>query len=114
MRSCKRSCKRSCLPINFFPYSHNGLKVFESVVRLVSFTKASDELNVMQSVISRQIKQLEGELNTLLVVRKHRTIALIDRGRELYQRLNSNYSALDSLLREWSKVHKQRIVIKAR
>ncbi|WP_152430599.1 LysR family transcriptional regulator [Vibrio aquimaris] len=97
----------------FLPYSHNGLKVFESVARLMSFTKAADELNVTQSAISRQIKQLEDELKVLLVVRKHRSIALTDRGNELYQRLNNNYRALDSLIGEWSKANKQRIVIKS-
>ena len=48
------------------PSSHNGLKAFEAVARLMSFTLAAEELHVTQSAISRQIKQLEAEFNTSL------------------------------------------------
>ncbi|GLT20019.1 LysR family transcriptional regulator [Vibrio zhanjiangensis] len=97
----------------YLPYSHNGLKVFECVARLMSFTKAAEELNVTQSAVSRQVRQLENDLNVLLVVRRHRAIALTEKGRDLYQRLNSHYRELDALFREWSTTHKQRIVIKS-
>ncbi|NOH71302.1 LysR family transcriptional regulator [Vibrio pectenicida] len=98
---------------NFLPYSHNRLKVFESVARLMSFTKAADELNVTQSAVSRQVKQLEDALTVSLVVRKHRAIELTPKGHELYQSLSASYHALDKLIGDWSSSHKQRIVIKS-
>lgn len=88
-------------PYNRLPYSHNGLKVFESVARLMSFTKAADELNVTQSAVSRQIKQLEDELKASLVIRKHRAIELTTQGKDLYEVLRKNYVALDSLIAQW-------------
>ncbi|KJY83315.1 LysR family transcriptional regulator [Vibrio galatheae] len=95
------------------PYSHNGFKVFEVVARLMSFTKAADELNVTQSAVSRQIKQLEDELNATLLIRKHRTIELTAKGKELYEVLAQNFHNLESLIAQWKAPAKKRIVIKS-
>lgn len=100
-------------PYSNLPYSHNGLKVFEAVARLMSFTKAADELNVTQSAVSRQIKQLEDELNCALLVRKHRAIELTRQGKDLYEVLRQNYHNLDSLIAQWKAPAKKRIVIKS-
>ncbi|USD67100.1 LysR family transcriptional regulator [Vibrio sp. SCSIO 43136] len=100
-------------PYSNLPYSHNALKVFESVARLMSFTKAADELHVTQSAVSRQIKQLEDELNATLVVRKHRAIELTAKGKDLYEVLRKNFHELETLFKRWQKPDKQRIVIKS-
>lgn len=100
-------------PFTHLPYSHNGLKTFESVARLMSFTLAANELHVTQSAVSRQVKQLEHELNTSLVVRMHRSIELTPQGQALYSVLNKNYQSLESLLASWQKNSKKKIVIKA-
>jgi len=95
------------------PFSHNGFKVFESVARLLSFTQAAHELNVTQSAVSRQIKALEQELNTSLIIRKHRSIELTDKGMALFEVLRSNYLELQALLEKWSLPAKKRLVIKS-
>ncbi|MCG9648635.1 LysR family transcriptional regulator [Vibrio brasiliensis] len=95
------------------PYSHNALKVFEAVARWMSFTRAADELNVTQSAVSRQIKQLEQELSVSLLIRKHRSIELTEQGRDLYQVLSNNFHQLDSLIAQWKAPAKKRIVIKS-
>jgi len=100
-------------PYSNLPYSHNGLKVFEVVARLMSFTKAADELNVTQSAVSRQIKQLEDELSASLLVRKHRTIELTSQGIDLYEVLRQNFHNLESLISQWKAPAKKRIVIKS-
>lgn len=100
-------------PYSNLPYSHNALKVFEVVARLMSFTRAADELNVTQSAVSRQIKQLEEELTVSLLIRKHRSIELTEQGRDLYQILSNNFHQLDSLIAQWKAPTKKRIVIKS-
>ena len=100
-------------PYSSLPYSHNGLKVFEAVARLMSFTKAADELNVTQSAVSRQIKQLEDELNASLLIRKHRSIELTAQGKDLYEVLRQNFHNLESLITQWKAPAKKRIVIKS-
>ena len=100
-------------PYPHLPYSHNALKVFECVARLMSFTKASQELHVTQSAVSRQIKQLEDELGSPLVMRKHRAIELTERGKDLYEVLRKNYTNLEALVAQWHTPNKSRIVIKS-
>ncbi|KIE20109.1 LysR family transcriptional regulator [Vibrio sinaloensis] len=100
-------------PYSNLPYSHNAFKVFEAVARLMSFTAAADELNVTQSAVSRQIKQLETELGVSLAIRKHRSIELTEHGKDLYQILRQNYHNLDALIAQWKAPVKKRIVIKS-
>lgn len=100
-------------PYPNLPYSHNGLKAFESVARLMSFTSAANELNVTQSAVSRQVKQLEDDLNASLIIRKHRAIELTLQGLDLYHALQGNYSTLESIISSWQEPKQKRIVIKA-
>ncbi|WP_175964415.1 LysR family transcriptional regulator [Burkholderia pyrrocinia] len=46
--------------------SLNGLKVFECVVRHMSFTKAASESNVTQAAVSYQMRHLEDGLGIRL------------------------------------------------
>ena len=100
-------------PYPSLPSSHNGLKAFEAAARLMSFTLAADELNVTQSAISRQIKQLEDDLNASLVIRKHRAIELTEQGHDLYVALRDSYGNIESVIGSWSEPKQKRIVIKA-
>lgn len=61
------------------------LPVFEAVARLNSFSKAADELNVSQSAVSHQIRQLEAYLGEDLFTRKGRYLALTEDGRHYWE-----------------------------
>ncbi|WP_087021662.1 LysR family transcriptional regulator [Thaumasiovibrio subtropicus] len=100
-------------PYPSLPHSHNGLKVFESVARLLSFTLAAEELNVTQSAVSRQIKQLENELQSPLITRHHRAIALTEKGETLSRLLSEHYQGLESTFEQWRSHTDNRIIIKA-
>lgn len=106
-------CETDMTPYANLPYSHNGLKAFESVARFMSFTQAADELNVTQSAVSRQVKQLEQDLKIKLIERKHRSIELTVEGLQLFQALRDNYLSLESLIASWQEPKRKRIVIKA-
>ena len=58
----------------------NALRAFESVSRLVSFTKAAEELCVTQGAVSRQIANLESWLGLKLFSRGRHTIDLTPNG----------------------------------
>jgi LysR family transcriptional regulator, glycine cleavage system transcriptional activator len=60
------------------------LKGFEAAARLLSFTKAGDELHLSQSAVSRQIQDLETQLGVSLFQRQHRALALTEDGQALY------------------------------
>ncbi len=60
------------------------LKGFEAAARLLSFTKAAEELHLTQSAVSRQIQDLEQQLGVPLFQRRHRALALTDAGQQLF------------------------------
>lgn len=60
------------------------LQVFADVVDQGSFTKAADIRETNVSYITRQIKKLEAELNTKLLNRSTRAIALTESGKRVY------------------------------
>ena len=61
------------------------LKIFYAVAEAGSFTKATINLNLSQSAISRQILSLENELNTKLFERHARGLSLTDNGEYLFK-----------------------------
>jgi len=54
----------------------NALRAFESAGRLLSVTRAAEELCVTPAAVSRHIRLLESHLDTLLFLRGHRGITL--------------------------------------
>ncbi|MBI1943433.1 MAG: transcriptional regulator GcvA [Betaproteobacteria bacterium] len=77
------------------------LKGFEAAARLLSFTRAGEELFLTQSAVSRQIQELEDQLGVQLFQRRHRALALTEAGQSLYaaaaQVLATMRSATDRL-----------------
>ncbi len=63
------------------------LVAFEATVRLGSFTRAGDELNLTQSAVSRQIAMLEQSLGRTLILRQHNGLALTTAGERYLQRV---------------------------
>jgi len=66
--------KKNVLP------SLNALRAFETAARHTSFTLAARELSVTQGAVSRQIKQLETQLDVILFHRLHKRLKLTDQG----------------------------------
>jgi LysR family transcriptional regulator, glycine cleavage system transcriptional activator len=60
------------------------LNGFEAAARLLSFTKAAEELHLTQSAVSRQIQELEQQLGVALFQRRHRSLALTAAGQQLF------------------------------
>lgn len=60
------------------------LRVFESVARNLSYTKAGKELHLSQPAVSMQVRQLEDSVGLPLFERLGRHIGLTEAGRECY------------------------------
>ncbi|MEM7209788.1 MAG: LysR substrate-binding domain-containing protein [Pseudomonadota bacterium] len=60
------------------------LGAFEAAGRLLSFTRAGDELHISQAAVSKQIQRLESNLGVALFTRRHRSLALTAAGLELH------------------------------
>lgn len=61
------------------------LLAFESAARLLSFTKAGEELFLTQSAVSRQIQALEESIGHALFERRTRALLLTDNGQMLFR-----------------------------
>lgn len=61
-----------------------GMRCFEAAARHLSFTRAAIELNLTQSAVSQQMRQLEGRLGYPLFIRHHRSLVLTEQGLVLY------------------------------
>ncbi|WP_328188239.1 LysR substrate-binding domain-containing protein [Marinobacter sp. OP 3.4] len=72
-----------------------SLPVFEAVARLNSFSRAADELNVSQSAVSHQIKQLETFLGEPLFQRQGRSLALTREGQDYLEGISSALFQID-------------------
>ena len=58
------------------------LVAFEAAARLLSFTRAAEELRLSQAAVSQQIRSLEENLKVKLFTRSHRAVQLTNEGRE--------------------------------
>jgi LysR family glycine cleavage system transcriptional activator len=83
--------KRGRLPLT-------ALRSFEAAGRLLSFSKAADELFVSQAAISRQVRELEALIAKPLFERLHRRVELTEAGRLLLRQLTQSLDAIDLAL----------------
>ena len=78
------------------------MRVFRAVVERDSFSKAAQELNQSAAAVSKQVRQLEERLGTVLLVRTTRRMSLSDGGRAYYVeccRLLDEIAALEAATR---------------
>lgn len=77
------------------PLDLSTLRGFESSARLLSFTKAAQELHLTQSAVSRQVQGLEDELGRALFKRATRRIELTRDGQRLLSAVQALLRGLD-------------------
>lgn len=80
------------------PENYNDLYVFYMVAKEMSFTKASNKLNISQSGVSHTIRALEKRLKVALFQRTTRSIALTEAGLSLYKNLSLSFEQINSSL----------------
>jgi LysR family transcriptional regulator, glycine cleavage system transcriptional activator len=74
--------------------SLNALRAFEAAARHQSFARAADELHVTQGAVSRHVRLLEEELETVLFRRHARGIELTAQGRSLLPELTASFERI--------------------
>jgi LysR family glycine cleavage system transcriptional activator len=81
----------------------NSLKCFEVAGRLLSFTRAAQELNVTQAAVSHQIKVIEEDLGVDLFIRYPRRLALTEQGKALLPEVMEAFDKISSAVSALSK-----------
>ena len=77
----------------------SAMKVFEVVGRTRSFTRAAQLLNLTQSAVSRQVRNLEAQLGEDLVIRRHHDLELTRAGAELLATLQQAFQQVEQTVR---------------
>jgi DNA-binding transcriptional LysR family regulator len=90
------------------------LKVFESVARLGSYTRAAEELHLSQPAVSMQVKQLEEGVGLPLFEQLGKKIYLTDAGREMFhysREIGRQLAEAESVLEELRGLKRGKLVI---
>jgi DNA-binding transcriptional LysR family regulator len=83
--------------------SDRRLKVFHTVARLLSFTKAAEALHMTQPAVTFQVRQLEEYFNTRLFDRTHNKVNLTPAGErvsEFAERIFDLYTEMENSVRD--------------
>ena len=83
--------------------SDRRLKVFHTVARLLSFTKAAEALHMTQPAVTFQVRQLEEYFNTRLFDRTHNKVSLTPTGEkvsEFAERIFDLYNEMENSVRD--------------
>ena len=94
------------------------LRVFYAVVQQQSFIKAAQALNISQPAVSKNVKELEHQLGSVLIDRAHKRnkITLTQAGQTLYHHAHSIFTLATAALDDLSALNgltKGRLVIGA-
>ena len=81
----------------FLP-SLTALLTFEACARLLSFSRAAEELGVSAAAVSRQIQNLEDYTGQRLFHRLHRRVELSVAGEKLFSPVNRGFSEMAAML----------------
>ena len=71
-----------------------GLQAFEAAARLLSFTRAAEELGLTPTAISHRIRNLEAELGVVLFRRGRRSVTLTEDGERVAKDLSESFDCL--------------------
>ena len=88
-------------------YSLRQLKVFVTVARAKSFSRAGEMIGLSQSAVSHSIKELEHQTGVRLLDRTTREVVLTEAGQQLAGRLERLLDELTSTLRDAGRVGQQ-------
>lgn len=77
----------------------SAMKVFEVVGQTRSFTRAAELLNLTQSAVSRQVRNLEKQLGENLLIRHHHDLELTRAGAELLATLQLAFHNVEQTVR---------------
>jgi DNA-binding transcriptional LysR family regulator len=90
------------------------LKVFESVARNLSFTRAAGELHLSQPAVSMQVRQLEDAVGLPLFEQIGKKIHLTGAGQELYRygrEIGQKLAEAEGVLEEMKGMQRGRLVV---
>ncbi len=93
-------------------FSLRALQIFACVAKHKNFTKAAADIHISQSAVSHQIKKLELDLNTPLILRKNKKIELTDAGRILNEAVTESFDNIYQTIDKITSNKRQSVTIR--
>lgn len=93
---------------NFVPW--NAIRVFAVVGRLLSFSRAANELHVTASAVSHQIRALEDYLGIILLRRERNQITLTSEGRRYLEEVSDGLGQVSRATRTLKTAKGKRVI----
>lgn len=87
----------------------NQIKCFLSVGRTLSFTKSATDLYLSQSTISKNIKNLEKELDFALLDRSHQQVKLTPKGKIFFEQMLKINHEIENLISQLSSTEEHQV-----
>lgn len=87
------------------------LQYFIDVVQLKSITKAAEKNNITQCAMSQQIKAIESEFETLLLIRKRNKITTTNAGDIFYNFCLESLDYHEMIVKEINTINKSSICL---
>lgn len=81
------------------------LLYFKTVAETLNFTRAAEQLHISQPPLSRQIKELEQELNVQLFDRNHKRVTLTDSGKYFKRKVDEILQTLEEAKATAKQIH---------
>lgn len=81
------------------------IRYFMAVAEELHFRRAAEKLYISQPGLSRQIRQMEEELDLVLFERHNRKVILTEAGRYLYNQFQRHYTQLSKTLHKANQIH---------
>ena len=81
------------------------LKSVLALSKKLNFTRAAEEMNIVQPAMSRQIKQLEEEIDAILFNRNKRNVQLTAAGKFFVGEVEGMLNKLDKVIKRTSQIH---------
>ncbi|MFT4439067.1 LysR substrate-binding domain-containing protein [Caballeronia sp. 15715] len=89
------------------------ITAFEASARLMSFTRAGEELSLSQGAVSRQVKTLEDRMKVSLFNRRHKEIQLTRAGAIFQQSVQQSLDAMRRAVAVIEKLDQETITVAA-
>ena len=86
-------------------YSLDDLLLFFKVVELGSFTNVATHLKIAQSTVSRRIKNLEDNLNLVLIKRNSSKFEISEAGSLLYENAGHSLNSVNDIIQETKEMN---------
>ncbi|MCB1745315.1 MAG: transcriptional regulator GcvA [Gammaproteobacteria bacterium] len=86
----------------------NALRAFEAAARHSSLSQAARELHVTPAAVSHQVKALEAQLGTRLLVRVSRGVTLSEAGKQLAPSLTEAFNRMTDAVQQLSVFNQRR------